>query len=393
MMDKEHPDFDPGATARSPLFQFKTPRYRLETEGMQQAISVPNWDGAPVAEAMSAAFDTARRSGHSHPILVGAVPFDSRQPAHLYIPEKVTWHEAGAPQESPAPVARTPIRLLGEDSPAYRAAVAKARRRISLGVVDKVVLARRVVAEAQTPFDVAAIYQRLCAMNTGAFVYQLDLPPVGTADHSPVLLGASPELVLGSSAGAVESVPLAGSIPRLKDAESDHRLGLGLLQSQKDLHEHAIVVHAVAEQFRLHCAPVSIPATPDLVQTPVIWHLGSRISGTLRAGVNPMQLAYALHPTPAVSGWPQKAAQRSIAELEGFDRGYYAGLIGWMDAEGNGEWALALRCGVIDGTRAQVYAGAGIVAESDPEKEHAETAAKLRTFLIALGSVESSIAA
>lgn len=384
MMDQEHPV----VTARPTLFRFQTPRYRLETKGVQQAISVHQWDGASVAEAMTTAFTKARRAGHSRPILVGAVPFDSRQPAHLYVPKQVTWNAPKAAEAALDDAARTPIRLQGEDSPIFRAAVAKALRRISLEAVDKVVLARRVVAEAEAPFDVDAIYQRLCAVNPGAFIYQLDLPR-HKAGSAPVLLGASPELVLGSKGGAVESAPLAGSIPRHSDAELDHELGLGLMRSQKDLHEHRLVVRAVGEQFRRHCAPISVPAAPDLVQTPVIWHLGSRISGSLRAGVNPMQLAYALHPTPAVSGWPQKAAQRSIAELENFDRGYYAGLVGWMDAEGNGEWALALRCGVIDGARAQVFAGAGIVADSEPEKEHAETAAKLRTFLTALGHVTS----
>jgi isochorismate synthase len=144
------------------------------------------------------------------------------------------------------------------------------------------------------------------------------------------------------------------------------------------------VVQAVGETFRRFADDVSVPASPDLVQTPVIWHLGTPISGSLRPGVSPLELVYALHPTPAVGGWPLETARQAIAELEDFDRGFYAGLLGWMDGQGRGEWVLVLRGGIVAGATATVYAGAGIVANSDPEKEHAETATKLRTFINAL---------
>lgn len=370
------------------LFRFATPRYRLEAHGARDHISASGWNGKTVAREIEKAFINAKLDGEPNPVLVGAVPFDSRQPAHLYVPRKCNWQST---KPHTPPEADQAIHLHGYDSPAYRASVAKALRRISIGALDKVVLARRVVAESRQPFDVDAIYSRLYHRNPSAFVYQIGLPrraQTAAQDQGPVLLGASPELVLGIDGDNVKSAPLAGSIPRGSDKEQDEQRAADLLSSQKDLYEHAVVVRAVGAHFRRHCQQVHIPDKPNLVQTPVIWHLGSHVSGLLRSGVHPIELAYALHPTPAVSGWPQKAARQAISELENFDRGFFAGLVGWMDAKGNGEWALTLRCGVIDGARADVFAGAGIVDGSDPEKEHTETATKLRTFLSALGRAE-----
>ncbi len=376
----------------SAVFRFKTPNYSLYTKGIHKQIRVAKWTGQEVATAFKTAFGNAPHTGKRPPVVVGAIPFSAQHPAHLYIPKHVEWGDgiSKGPGRNPDESTNTIRRIDGEDSPAYRAAVAKALRRISIGAVDKVVLARRLRVSADSAFDTDEIFNRLCVLNQSAFVYQLDLPQAQNQTSS-VLLGASPELVLNSTNGTVQSAPLAGSIPRVSSTELDQKRGQNLLQSQKDLHEHAVVVRAVGDQFRRHCTDAMVPAHPELVKTPVIWHLGSKISGLLREGVHPVQLAYALHPTPAVSGWPQKAAQRAIAELEDFERGFYAGLIGWMDAEGNGEWALTLRCGLISGNTAQVFAGAGIVENSDPEAEHTETATKLRTFLNALGRVEAPV--
>ena len=331
----------------------------------------------------------------NNPLVVGALPFDNTKPAQLFIPLEAEWKPTVSKSAAPSLAKGTKIRLHGEESPLYHAAVAKALRRISLGKMEKVVLARRIVVETDRPFDVDTIYERLSILNRDAYVYQLDLPvrhlssdEVRYSRQPPILMGASPELVVGSRGARVKSNPLAGSIPRCEDPFQDEERGNGLLHSQKDLHEHALVVRAVGAQFRRLCHNVTVPEKPELVKTPIIWHLSSQISGLLRTGVHPIELASALHPTPAVSGWPQKAAQLAITELEDFDRGYYAGLIGWMDAEGNSDWALSLRCGIVDGSRAEVFAGAGIVASSDPTKEHTETATKMRTFLSALGCVE-----
>jgi isochorismate synthase len=370
------------------LFDLTTPGYRLRARGVSRSLSPAHWDGASVAQAAREALaEAAQTSGAEAPLVVGLIPFNCAEQAVFYLPQEVEWSTPAArPDLPPAPHAVAPdmLQLRGGDSPAYRASVAEAIRRIHAGQLDKVVLARRVTVESGSPIDVDGVYQRLCGRNSTAYVYRMDLPQAD-GEAPAVLLGASPELVLGSDAqGRVQSLPLAGSAPRGGDPEADQQAAQALLRSPKDLAEHALVVQAVGETFRRFADDVSVPASPDLVQTPVIWHLGTPISGSLRPGVSPLELVYALHPTPAVGGWPLETARQAIAELEDFDRGFYAGLLGWMDGQGRGEWVLVLRGGIVAGATATVYAGAGIVANSDPEKEHAETATKLRTFINAL---------
>ncbi|NLR99823.1 isochorismate synthase [Rhizobium sp. P38BS-XIX] len=317
-------------------------------------------------------------------IVVGLVPFDADAEAVFYIPEEVEFNTDYPTAALPKEERRNAFEIHGDDSPAYRKNVTEALKRIESGDLDKVVLARSVTVDFNAPIDIDAVYARLCARNGSAYVYRVDLPD-SLEDAPAVLLGASPELVLSSDKGKIRSTPLAGSIPRATNALADEEVARGLLNSKKDLVEHSLVVQAVGDTFRQFADMVEVPTEPQLVQTPVIWHLGTYITGMLRENVSPITLAYALHPTPAVGGWPQEAARKAIAELEGFDRGFYAGLIGWMDDEGNGEWVLTLRCGIVSGNKATVFAGAGIVAGSDPEKEHTETRTKLQTFINALG--------
>lgn len=366
------------------LFDLSTPGYRLRARGVARTLSPARWDGASVAQAAQQALaEAAQAGGDQTPLVVGLIPFNGAEQAVFYLPQEVEW-TSPTPQPVTSPVsAPDMLRLTGGDSPTYRASVAEAIRRINAGQLEKVVLARRVTVESGQPIDVDGVYQRLCGRNSSAYVYRMDLPQA-TGETPAVLLGASPELVLGSDQGRVQSHPLAGSAPRATDPEADRQAAQALLRSPKDLAEHALVVQAVGETFRRYAIDVSVPTGPDLVQTPVIWHLGTPISGQLRPGVSPLELVYALHPTPAVGGWPLETARQTIAELEDFDRGFYAGLLGWMDAQGRGEWVLVLRGGIVSGATATVYAGAGIVANSDPEKEHAETATKLRTFINAL---------
>ncbi|TBN12312.1 isochorismate synthase [Agrobacterium cavarae] len=367
-------------------FDLTTPAYQLRTRGVAQRIYPEGFDGASVATAVSAAMAAVgekTRNG-TKKIVVGLVPFDVDAEAVFYMPEDVEFSTDYPKVSTPKDERHNVFEIHGDDSPAYRKNVAEALKRIESGDLDKVVLARSVTVDFNTPINVDAVYARLCARNGNAYVYRIDLPN-GHDERPAVLLGASPELVLRSENGKIRSTPLAGSIPRAADAVADEDVARTLLNSKKDLVEHSLVVQAVGETFRQFADGVEVPSKPQLVETPVIWHLGTDITGMLRENVSPIALAYALHPTPAVGGWPKEAARKAIAELEGFDRGFYAGLIGWMDDEGNGEWVLTLRCGIVSGNTATVFAGAGIVAGSDPEKEHTETGTKLRTFINALG--------
>lgn len=366
-------------------FDLTTPKYRLRTHGVAQRIHLDHWEGESVAVAVDAVLamigDNIRDG--TKPIVVGMIPFDTKKRAVFYVPEEVVFSTDPLTLYPPRDEQRNVFKISDMDSPSYRECVTKALKIIKSGALEKVVLARQVTVDSNSPIDIDSVYARLCIRNSNAYVYRIDLPDSSGAPPA-VLLGASPELVLGSDHGRICSMPLAGSIPRATNACLDQEVAHALLRSKKDLVEHSLVVQAVRDTFRQYADMVEVPDEPQLVHTSVIWHLGSYITGILRKNVSPITLAYALHPTPAVGGWPQDIALKTIAELEDFDRGFYAGLIGWMDKDGNSEWVLTLRCGIVQGNKATVFAGAGIVAGSDPEKEHTETMTKLQTFINAL---------
>ena len=362
-----------------PIFDFITPSYRLRGQGRRTVLSPSSWNGADVASAI----ENALKDAPPGLPVVGCIPFDTQKPAELYVPEEVSWgqgHET-AVEESVPPMNREPE---AEDVPTpnsieYKASVAQAVQNIEDGELEKVVLARTATIKAPHAIDSDVIVDDLARNNPHAYVYRSDIG-AGT------LLGATPELVLRSWNGTLTSFPLAGSIPiGGVDEETRETMKKNLLSSPKDRAEHGLVVHQVGEMFNRYLEDIDVPSTPEIVETPVILHLGTKITGQLESALGSristvMKLLYDLHPTPAVCGWPTSAARKKIGELEDFDRGMYSGLVGWVDAQGNGEWALALRGGVVNGDAATLYAGAGIVAGSDPEHEHAETAAKFQTF-------------
>lgn len=376
-----------------PRFDLYTPSYRLRTSGVSRRLEVEEWSGSEVALAARTLLEQPPVDGAA-PLVVGVIPFDPAQSAYLYQPMAVSWDD---PQQSngSTTAARGPLLGVATDSPNYRRSVAAAVARIRAAELDKVVLSRRqVVRTVDDPFDPDAVFAGLLARNPTAYTFRVDLPPdwdslvtahdAEACGEAAVLLGASPELVVGSRDRRVWSHPLAGTCARGATPALDEAAAEQLLRSGKDLQEHALVARAVADVFRRFATPVQVPAKPSLVPTPVLWHLGTMIEGVLREGVSPLELAYALHPTPAVCGWPREAAKTLIAELEPRERGPFAGLVGWMDATGNADWVLAIRCGIVAGRTAVAFAGAGIVADSVPEEEHAETGLKFATFTDAL---------
>ncbi|MHA7270279.1 isochorismate synthase [Arthrobacter sp. HLT1-20] len=264
--------------------------------------------------------------------------------------------------------------------PHYTDAVAKALTKFSADGLQKVVLARSRSTTLPEPLDMNQLLARLIRQNPTAYVFAAPLPEGRT------LVGASPELLIRRSGIMALSNPLAGSVPRCADPVQDLASAAALLESAKDLREHAIVVDMVAEVLGPLCVNLLVPATPELVRTGSMWHLSSKISGRLKdPETTSLDLAFALHPTPAVCGWPTQMACDLIAELEESNRGFYAGAVGWMDAAGDGEWAVSIRCADVSNDDLRVHAGAGIVPGSDPEMELAETEAKFRTILAGLG--------
>jgi menaquinone-specific isochorismate synthase len=260
------------------------------------------------------------------------------------------------------------------DHARWCATVTEALARIDAGEVEKVVLARAVEVEADAPLVVTDIVRRLRVLFPSCMVFSID-----------GFVGASPELLVARLARGVRSQPLAGTIARSGDPATDTRLARDLLASGKDRREHGLVVDAVSSVLRPLCDRLEIPTEPTIVPLRNVSHLGTTIAGRLGAPPpSALDLARRLHPTPAVAGTPTAAALALIRELEGTTRGRYAGPVGWVDARGNGEWAVGIRSAQIDGPRARMMSGVGIVAGSDPEDELAETQLKLQALLAAV---------
>ena len=374
-------------------FEFVTGRRSVVATGVAAPVVPRAWTGEEVARAADEVMRASIEGHEDAPaMIVGAIPFDVRRPAVLYRPAQVVVEQAPNPGAVVAPTCRLDVVGQSPDPDGYRRIVRQAVAAIRSGAMDKVVLGRCTTVEVShasevwRPEDVLA---RLRASNPDAYVFRLDLDGGmgGLFDEPGILLGASPELVLSCSDSRIWTLPLAGTIARGTDPASDIRAARALLSSGKDLAEHAHVSRAVVEALGRHVDDIEMPSGPQLVATPVVWHLGTPIEGVLREGRSPLELLYDLHPTPAVCGWPSTPARDFIARCEGFDRGLFAGLIGWMDVNGDCEWALVLRAGVLHADRATMFAGAGIVAASDPASELRETATKMMTFTAVLGEL------
>lgn len=377
-----------GAYRSADPFFFATPEHTLLAQG--HYASVPQTGRlATLGQVVAAELERARRNGHPDPVVVGAVPFDPAQPACLSIPHQVLF--AGPLSRRAELMERKPASYTMQQqppAPAYAAAVAAAVQRIRAGELDKVVLARTLELTGAQDINVPFLLERLARRNTHGYTFGVNLERAGGGQ----LVGASPELLLSRRGLQVRSNPLAGSIPRAADAQEDMRRSQALLKSSKDLHEHQVVAQAVARGMRPYCRSLDAPEGPSLIHTATMWHLSSDIRGELATPeVNALQLAAALHPTPAVCGHPTQQAFDMLHELEGFERGYYTGMVGWCDAEGNGEWVVTLRCATVQGRALRLYAGAGVVGDSDPQSEVAETGAKFRTMLHALGVADEGV--
>ncbi|MEY9212486.1 isochorismate synthase [Thermobifida halotolerans] len=317
-------------------------------------------------------------------VAVGALPFDPGAPARLVVPRTVVSMPRSAdPPPPPGPPFEVRCRHEEPSAREYARGVARAVDRISRTGLRKVVLARALDLSLDRPVDPGWLLRRLAGQNPRGYAFAVEVPG---ADRRTTLVGASPELLVARRGRAVRCHPLAGSAARDADPDVDRRRARSLAGSEKDRREHAFVVAAIADALRPLCTALDVPARPSLTATATMWHLGTRITGELAdPEVSSLALARAVHPTPAVCGTPTEAARQAVAELEPFDRGHYAGAVGWCDAEGDGEWAVALRCAEVSDREVRLFAGAGIVADSDPRAELAETAAKFRTVLAALG--------
>jgi len=338
----------------------------------------------------------------------GASPhWDGFAPASVDVPELtlarrhdqvwVTLNLEVAPDDAPEDLAARAARRLGELAPAtpplfdpsptgthrvlspmppshFEEAVARAVQRIRGGELEKVVLAREVEVHAPRAYDPAALLGVLREAYPSCFVFA-----VGRGEAT--FLAASPELLIRREGQRASTVALAGSIRRSADPAVDDHLGEQLRQSAKDREENAIVVRRIARVLRPLSVWVTAAEEPSLVRVANIQHLARPVRAQLAEPLDAIELAGLLHPTPAVGGEPGALAAQMIPALEGLDRGWYAGGVGWVDATGDGEFCVALRCALLRGPLARLYAGGGIVRDSDPAAELAETEVKLGALL------------
>ncbi len=269
----------------------------------------------------------------------------------------------------------TGVRFLGSTVPdaVWQRSVTTAAETIRNGALRKVVLARDEYVEAAGDIDARAVASRLAQRYPGCFTYLVD-----------GLVGATPELLVRRREERVESLVLAGTAARGADDDADAALGAQLLASAKNLEEHALAAASVVSVLQERCVALSVPRGPGLLKLANAQHLATRLTGRLRRPESALDLVAALHPSAAVCGTPTDAALGTIRQLEGMDRGRYSGPVGWMDAAGNGEFGIALRCAQISGRQARLFAGNGIMGASDPAAELAETDLKLDAVRSAL---------
>ena len=282
----------------------------------------------------------------------------------------VTTVDCEVPDLEPAPAPAAPVVSFADgarNGDEWMSVVADAVSRINRGDLEKVVLARDLIATSDADVDVRWPLRRLA-----------ETYPMCWTFHVDGLFGATPEMLVRRERGLVTSRVLAGTIRRTGDDERDLALAATLARSSKDLEEHEYAVRSVAEALEPHCSSMNVPESPFVLHLPNVMHLATDVAGVVHdaESVSSLDLAAALHPSAAVGGTPTDVATSLISQIEGMDRGRYAGPVGWLDAGGDGEWGIALRSAHVDGPTVRLFAGCGIVGDSNPESELAESQAK-----------------
>ena len=330
------------------------------------------------------------------PVALGCVPFVPGSPADLVVPAvQFRKDAAGATtvtivgdsdgelvrealrRRDPAPATAASWSIEpAVDVDHYLAAVGAARDAVRAGELTKAVIARPIVVQSSETIDVHAVLRRLRASFGSSYRYSID-----------GFIGASPELLVEVDGPVVRSHPLAGTAPRTGDVDNDARIAAELIASTKNQIEHRVVIDVVHDTLLPWASYLDWEPDPSIVTVANVQHLGTRMEGMLsQPGPSVIELVRALSPTPALGGHPRDAAIDLIQRVEGFERGRYGGAVGWVDASGNGTWAVAIRCAELSDDRrsARLVAGGGIVADSDPQAELAETQAKFQAMLSAI---------
>jgi menaquinone-specific isochorismate synthase len=385
--------------------------FALAALGQALAIDVPAGDRASAAERTADALSAIECDGDidtygTGPLAFAALPFATERSATIVVPEVaygrdrggtrwITWVGDGPPPSRDALIARLTMESRLHEHPrafsvsaarteqSWRASVAAVRDRLRAGDARKAVMARELDIVCDAPVARWPVIDRLRTAYASSFVFAVPCAPLG--ESTPWLVGATPELLVRRIGDIVRSQPMAGTTRRSTDAQTDARLAALLLASHKDRNEHQITIDTVHDTLLPWCSYLDSETEPSIVSVANVHHLATFVEGRLSKPLpSVLELVTALHPTPAVCGHPRDAARALIDEHEQMDRGSYAGAVGWVDRSGQGEWAVALRCAEIAGTRARLFAGGGIVVDSDPDAELEETRVKFETMLGAI---------
>lgn len=348
----------------------------------------------PVDDAVAflAAIDHDDRTGRGRgPIAIGALPFLPGSDADLVVPEVLVAKAADGHRSltviddadvelfgtgDPEPAAATYSIAPGVPIDHYLDAVAEARDAVQAGRMDKAVIARPIVVTSDQAIDIHAVLRRLKASFGSSYRFSID-----------GFIGASPELLVEIEGDVVRAHPLAGTTRTTGDPDLDAQLAAELQASEKNQIEHRAAIEMVRDTLLPYCSYLDWAPEPSIVKVANVQHLGSQAEGMLsKPAPTVIELVRALQPTPAVGGYPRDAAIDLIVDVEGFERGVYGGAVGWVDGMGDGQWAVSLRCAELSDDRrsARLVAGGGIVADSEPLSELAETQAKFQAMLSAI---------
>ncbi len=336
-----------------------------------------------VASEVQALLESEKKTPNDNPVAFGVIPFEAHEEVRFVIPRRLKIATNLRPHHLPE-VQRAGKVVSTRSIPSaeqYKHAVRKAVSQMRAGSMDKVVLSRALHVQMQDTWSADQLLLPLIKQNP--YSYNFCANTSDTAE-TKFLVGSSPELLVSREGVSVTANPLAGSRKRQDCDQYNQRLTNDLLESEKDLNEHAVVVDAMESVLQKYCKNLYVPMLPSVISTPAMMHLSTLMQGTLNnPSTSVLTLATELHPTPAVCGRSVSAARSFINQSEPFNRGYFTGLVGWCDSRGNGEWVVLIRCGEVKARSLTAYAGAGIVEGSVADDEFLETGNKMRTILSA----------
>ncbi|TVU61781.1 isochorismate synthase [Vibrio atlanticus] len=362
----------------SPFF-FASPNNTMMGKGIENEFHQPI-AFSELAEKANEMLQAAKKSEADNPVLFGVVPFNEENPTKFIIPEQLFISSSTRSLHS-NPLSSADAHVISSPSGNhYKQGVSDLLDMFANTELSKVVLSRAIEVETDADIQQQTLLRNLLSINSKGYTFAANI------NDNQKLMGASPELLVAKKGSYLTSNPLAGSRPRSELDEQNQSSTNSLLNTNKDLHEHGLVVEEVERVMSKYCHNLYTPMIPSVIETKTMLHLSTVLEGQVNnPHTNVLEVAAELHPTPAVCGYPRQKAYEAIRKLEQFDRGYFTGMVGWCDSRGNGEWVVTIRCAEVQKRQMKVFAGAGIVDESHPQSELDETGAKMNTILTAAG--------